>query len=339
MIPQTASLPKNIHEACKALVNNGSANSRLAALTAIAAATADPATRPDIFQVGSGGVDLRSLYKQAIRPVLIAKAQDINAVWKPSADPFVSNPFREGLIDEAWVARRRLHGADELRTIVQFAASNPADAQAILLEIVINEFEYILHLKVEYRIPRRLTTSIVAALLNEWLRHDTGGHRLESVAVALLRFSGNRVSPGWDEVESHRVNDPTPYDALCKANGEVRAIGEVKAQPVTLDHLRQLSDQMTGHRATRGYLFTRESWWPSQSDAEMASITEFIRGRSVLGQRIDVVDVMEAIRVWLALTDQDDEALPEFVAVLTAELDDHALPEDRRAFADLLNRI
>ncbi len=194
-------------------------------------------------------------------------------------------------------------------------------------------------MKVDYRIPRRLTTAIVTELLREWLLKDSGGRRLESIAVALLRFAGNQISTGWHEVESHRVNDPAPYDALCKENGEIRVIGEVKDQPLTLHHLRQLSEQMTIHETGRGYVFTRAIWWPSHPETETDAIAKFIRDRSVLGQRIDIIDIMEAGRVWLALIDQDDDALPSFIRILTAELDEHALPEDRRAIADLLSSL
>jgi hypothetical protein len=140
-------------------------------------------------------------------------------------------------------------------------------------------------------------------------------------------------------VESHRVNDPAPFDAICKEDGEARVVGEVKDQAITLNHLRQLAEQMTIHRAGRGYIFTRASWWPLHSETETDAIAKFIRDRSVLGQRIDIIDIMEATRVWLALIDQDDEALPDFVRILTAELDEHALPEDRRAIADLLAHL
>jgi hypothetical protein len=338
-LPAITPLAEHIVLACEALVARGSETSRLAALTAIAGATADRAIRPDIFQAKSGGVDLRSLYKKAIRPVLIAKAAEINTTWHPSADPFVSNPFREGLIDEGWVARRRLPGADRLLVILQYAAANAALAGTILLELAALEFERLLHSKIDYRIPLRLTTALVTEVLREWLLNDTGGRRLESIAVALLRFAGQQLSAGWHEVESHRVNDPTPYDALCKENGEVRVIGEVKDQPLTLNHLRQLAEQMTIHRAGRGYVFTRDSWWPLHDETETDDIVTFIRDRSVLGQRIDIIDIMEAARVWLALIDQDDEALPDFIRILTAELDEHALPEDRRAIAVLLSSL
>lgn len=337
--PAATPLPERIARACEALVATGSETSRLAALTAIAGTTADPTIRPDLFQAKSGGVDLRSLYKKAIRPVLIAQAAEITTTWHPSADPFVSNPFREGLIDKEWVGRRRLPGADQLLVILQYAASNPALAGTILLELAALEFERLLRSKVDYRIPLRLTTAIVAELLQEWLLKDTGGRRLESIAVALLRFTGQLLSAGWHEVESHRVNDPTPYDALCKENGKVRVIAEVKDQALTLDHLRQLAEQMTIHEAGRGYVFTRRLWWPSHAETATDAITRFIRDRSVLGQRIDVIDIMEAARVWLALVDQNDEALPAFIRILTAELEEHGLPEDRRAIAGLLGSL
>jgi len=340
-LPPMTSLPEHIRQACETLVARGSETSRLATLTVITGTTADPTMRPDLFQAGAGGVDFRTLYKKAILPVLVAAATTINTVWQPSADPFVSNPFREGLIDEAWVARRKnkLRGANQLLIIVQYAASNPVQARTILLELVAHEYERLLHSKVSYRIPRRLTTAIVTRILHSWLLHDSGGRRLESIAVALLRFVGTQIVSGWHEVESHRINDPTPFDAICKENGDAKLIAEVKDQPLTLNHLRQLSEQMTVHDAGRGYVFTRNAWWPSHPETESEAIAAFIRDRSILGQRIDVIDTMEAARVWLALIDQNDEALPTFIKVLTAELDEHALSEDRRAIADLLSSL
>jgi hypothetical protein len=339
--PSSASLPGYIRASCADLVREGRETCRLAALTALAATAAVPTVRPDKLQVGAGGVDVRTLYKQAVRPVLISKAAEVNAVWQPSADPYVSNPFRENLIDAAWVLRRKnkLPGADQLLVITQHIVSNPSAAQAILADLVLHEFARLLESRVEYRIPHRLTTAIVEELLKNWLQNDSRGQRLESVAVTLLRFTGRHITAGWDEVESHHVNDPTPYDALCKKAGEVRVVGEVKDVPLTLHHLRQLADQMNVHRAHRGYMFTGKSWWPSHPDTEADAIAKYIQDRSVLGQRIDIVEVMEAARVWLALIDQDDATLPEFVQLLTQEVDEHAPSEDRRALAGLINRL
>jgi hypothetical protein len=307
----------------------------------VAGVVADPRLRPDIIQEGAGGVDFRSLYKIAIRPALGSVAASAAVPWQPSSDPFVSNPFREERIDDSWVARRKnkLRGAEFLRDIVQYVASTPQDAKPVLQELALHELERLSHSRIHYRIPPRLTTAIVARLMQEWLAGGAGGRRLESASIALLRFVGQRLSQGWDIVESHHVNDPRPYDALCRERGAVRAIGEVKDQPVKLIHVRQLAEEMANHNAIRGYLLTLGTWWPDHAESERLQIEDFIRDRSILGLRIDVIDLMEAIRVWLALADQEDEALPAFLRTLTDELDAHGLLSDRQSLAHLLDQL
>jgi hypothetical protein len=140
-------------------------------------------------------------------------------------------------------------------------------------------------------------------------------------------------------VESHHVNDPAPYDALCKSGGTVCAVGEVKAQTVLIDHVRQLAREMDTHQSRRGYLFTRGFWLPAEGSAEAGELTRFLRDQDALGRRIDIQDVLDAARFWLPLLDPRDDALPSFVRTLTAELDRHAVAADRRALAQLLDRL
>jgi hypothetical protein len=340
-IQEVSSLPDNVREACEHLVTKGTETCRLVALTVIAGAAADPYVRPDIIQENAGGSDFRSLYKVAIRPVLRRAATQASVRWEPSADPFVSNPFREGRIDDDWVTRRKnkLPGAPSLLTVVHHVAVASAQARPVLLELAVHEVERLARLQVNYRIPPRLTTAIVAQLIDHWLKGGAGGRRLESASIAMLRFAGKQLIDGWEEVESHHVNDPRPYDALCRAHGTVCAVGEAKDQPVKLIYVEQLAKEMASHRAIRGYIFTQETWWPSHDETERAVIEAFVRDRSIIGLRIDIIDIMEAVRVWLALADQDDAALPNFLRVLADELDQHALLEDRRVFADLLGAI
>lgn len=334
-------LPSTVVDACASLVTGGSETCRLAALTVIAGTAADPHLKPDVIQESAGGSDFRSLYKSAIRPVLLDAAKSASVQWNPSADPFVSNPFREARIDHDWVIRRKnkLPGAASLLTIVQHVASEPRHARLILHELAARELQRLSRLQVNYRIPQRLTTAIVERLMDAWLKGGVGGRRLESASVAVLRFAGTRLADGWDEVESHHVNDPRPYDAICRKRGAARAIGEVKDVPIKLAHVEQLAKELADHGAIRGYLFTQRRWWPLHVETEREAIETFIRDRSVLGLRIDVIDVMEAVRVWLALVDQDDKALPEFLTTLKDELELHGLPDDRRALADVLDGI
>ena len=97
----------------------------------------------------------------------------------------------------------------------------------------------------------------------------------------------------------------------------MRAIGEVKDQPVKLIHVRQLAEEMANHNAIRGYLLTLRNGGQTMPKASVSKSRNFIRDRSILGLRVNVIDLMEAIRVWLALADQDDEALPAFLKTLT----------------------
>jgi hypothetical protein len=72
---------------------------------------------------------------------------------------------------------------------------------------------------------------------------------------------------------------------------------------------------------------------------EAAAITTALRDQDALGRRIDILDVLDSIRLWLPLLDQSDQALPAFVQTLTRELDDHGVYADRRALAKLLEEL
>jgi hypothetical protein len=126
----TIALPAAVSVACEALVTRGAETCRLVALTVTAAAAVDPAVPPNIIQASAGGRDVRSLYKQAVYPVLLAEAAARSAPWQPSRDPFVSNPYWEWSIDADWVKRRnnKLPGAADLLVVVAYVAAVPADA-------------------------------------------------------------------------------------------------------------------------------------------------------------------------------------------------------------------
>lgn len=341
MMPNASTPPDGIARSCAALVAHGAETCRLVALTVMAATAADANVRPDVIQAGAGGHDFRSLYKEAVYPVLLELAARRSAPWQPSRDPFVSNPFREPAIDPGWVQRRnnKLRGALELQSIIQYVAGDPAMAGTILDLLASFELDLLDASAVTYRIPPRLSTAVTIAILTQWLSADTGGRRHEGLGVALLRFAGQNIRTGWDSVESHHVNDPAPYDALCRQDGGVRVVGEIKAQPVVIDHLRQLAVQMDNYRASRGYFFTRSGFLPPETFPEQGAFSAFLRDQHLLGRRIDVLDVLEAARSWLPLLDQSETALPGFVRLLADELDNHGIAADRRALAQLLERL
>ena len=101
---------------------------------------------------------------------------------------------------------------------------------------------------------------------------------------------------------------------------------------MTVEHLRQLAEEMASCRASRGFLFTRGAHLASQA----SSIEELIERRHLLGQRMVVLDVLATVQAWLALSDQHDEDIPTFIRLLCEELDQWADLTSRRAWATLL---
>ena len=334
-----ADLPEHVLEAARSLVANGAPNCTLVAMTNLAATATDRTIQPDLLGKQHGGVDFRSLYKKTTRPILTATNAALGVAAPLSTDPFVSNPFREERVDTGWVERRRnkLAGAEELRVLLAHVASETGDAFDTLRAISSAYLERLQLAKIAYNLPPRITTHFASKLLNNWMSQQSSkGARLEITATAVLRYAGVQLAAGWSDVESHEVNDPLPYDQICRRRGAVVALGECKDQAVTSTHIIQLSEEMRKMGCSRGYLFTRATWL-DRSNIE--AIDDALTSRSVLGYRIDLIDIAEAIRSWLPLIDQDDDDLPTFMRTLTDELDNRGSLEDRRALAQLIDEM
>ena len=339
MSPEEHGLDASLAQACVDLVENGKETARMVALTNLAGTAVDPNIEPHILQVQHGGVDFRSLYKRTTRPVLVQMAADAEVKWSPSADPYVSNPYREERVDDDWVQRRnnKLSGAEELNFILHQTKDDPAIAGNVLTWLLYQEVSRLESQKIEYRIPPRLTVQAVSSVLTQWLDGGTGGKRLETASVAILRHVGEKLGGMWDKVTSHHVNDPTPYDALCISGQTVHTVAEVKDQQVVKHFIENLADQMVEHNAERGILLTRAKWLPD--GVEKAEIDKYLNERNLLGLRIQVLDFDQALIAWLPLIDADDGALPKFLRQLTNELDKHGELVDRTALAAILRDI
>lgn len=332
-------LSAEVAQACIDLVANGKETARMVALTNLAGTAVDASIEPDILQVQHGGVDFRSLYKRSTRPVLLAMAAEAEVKWSPSADPYVSNPYREERVNDEWVQRRnnKLAGAEELNLILKSAKDDPSIAAIALTWLLHQEIARLQSQKIEYRVPPRLTVQAVSQVLNEWLDGGAGGKRLETASVAALRHVGEQLGGMWNEVTSHHVNDPAPYDALCMSGQTAHTVAEVKDQQVNKQFVENLADQMVELGAERGLLITRTRWLPGGEELEQ--INEYLQDRNLLGLRIQILDFDQALVAWLPLIDADDDALPKFLRQLTNELEKHGELADRTALASILRDI
>jgi hypothetical protein len=328
-------LPRNIAADCEAIMSSNSDPLRLAALTLVAAKSAIPDL--DVQQIQGGEVDYRSRAKDTVVP-LVAKIADAQSVaYRPSADPFVSNPLREPRIDEAWLTGRRgaiRQVAERLLSLLAFVEGKGDAAPNVLAELVAAQLDRFEDERVVYPVPSRVTVAMVVRALEDFLLIVAGGSRLERVAVALLRFAGEHGAH-WDRVIGHHGNDSARRDADCFKGAVLVALGESKDQVVTEAHVQQLADEMLETGAVRGFLLSREVHIASNRTA----LAVLVQKRHLLGQRIEVLDVIETARAWLVLADAGDEDLPRFLRIVCDELDDWADLVSRRDWADILARL
>jgi hypothetical protein len=332
---RAAGLARSVADDCAAIMASHSDPSRLVALTLFTAKAAIP--RLDVHQIQGGEVDVRSRGTDTVVPLVAAIAEQQNVAYRPSVTPFVSNPYREPRIDAAWVRRRRgAVGAvgQRLLNVLNFLQANPGAADDVLAELVAAQVDRFELERVAYQVPSRVTVAIVVDALEEFLATVAGGTRLERVAVALLRFAGEK-SGYWDEVIGHHGNDAAGRDADCLRGGEIVALGESKDQDVTAGHVRQLAEEMREAGAGRGLLFTRDAHVVANSDA----IAALIERRHLLGQRIEVLDMLSTARAWLILADATDADLPRFLEIICEELDEWADLPARRDWAQTLDNI
>lgn len=330
-------LPAEIGAAIGSLIESGSTNCALVAFTNVALTAADPEIQTNLLSKQAGGEDSRSLYKKSVRPQLVAKAKEMEVSFIPSEDPFVSNPFREPKVDAVWVAKRKnkLAGAEELRFVLEWVSNNRDVAKSVLTSLAQHLTAKLELGKIAYDLPPRMPVSKASWIIASWLAgQSSGGARLEIAATALLRHCGTFLAGAWDRVESHQVNDPLPYDQICWRGSKVIALGECKDQEVVVGHIMQLANQMRGRDCERGFIFTRAEWLQK---SDQKAIEDAIAGRNLLGYRIDIIEINEAIRSWLPFIDKEDGDVVRFMKTLTSELDLWGELKDRQELAKLID--
>jgi hypothetical protein len=328
-------LDRGIAQDCAAIMASDSDPIRLVALTLFTAKAAIPTH--DVHQIQGGDVDVRSRGTHTIVPLVAAVAEAQNVAYRPSVTPFVSNPYREPRIDAAWVARRRGavgEAGQHLLNVLTFLQANPQQADDVLAELVAAQVDRFELERVAYQVPSRVTVAMVAGALEQFLTVVAGGTRLERSAVALLRFAGEK-SGHWDEVVGHHGNDAAARDADCLRNGTIVALAESKDQEVTEGQVRQLAEEMTNTGAGRGLLFSRRAHLATHASA----IAALIERRHLLGQRIEVLDLVETARAWMVLADATDADLPRFLEIVCIELDAWADLPARRDWAEILGNL
>ena len=110
-----------------------------------------------------------------------------------SGDPYVNNPLRLPALSPQFREQQADKGRWDMLCRITVAVEekhNPEFTQSLLAQTLLETRRLIEELTVEYIVPQRISHSLLLSRIAEYLSPRTGGRRLQTVCVALLRAVG-----------------------------------------------------------------------------------------------------------------------------------------------------
>jgi hypothetical protein len=138
-------------------------------------------------------------------------------------------------------AQKDKQGFDDLVHVLDFAQQNPSQADDLLAATLLAVYARLAPTTVVYPVPHRASLVATIEACESFLSERTGGVRLQSVAVALMRTLGKRFGL-YETIIAHHINTSdissgSAADLECiDSNGVTIIAVEVKDRPLTLHH-------------------------------------------------------------------------------------------------------
>jgi SacI restriction endonuclease len=211
---------------------------RAAIIIQLAGKAADFSLDAQAMQKGSTSAaswDAREFAKQAFVPWNAS----IGSPLGHSADPYVSNQFRNSRFDSSIRGKRKsIDQFDNMLAILESAnaTSSPEQVDRLLIRVLLGLRRWMQGQRVAYPIPQRASLEGVLEAVHRFLAYRSGGARLQAVAHALFACL-ERAGLAIDGLGSRHVNASdasaaAPGDIGFTMQGNARAI-EIKDRPLT----------------------------------------------------------------------------------------------------------
>lgn len=328
--------PPEVVGAARHLVGLDSAPDRGMVLAIAAGTTEAPSTDPGALQEPAG-VDRRSQAKSLM--ATLTTFRDTHALTiKISKEPGVSNPWREPVIDHAWLARRgRLSSAGDFVTLVEWLrGAEPGTERGERSEDLLDFLALLivdLARSSSLAYPRfSVSAHLAMTLVRDFLSATPNRpDALEAVVCAAARAIAGSL-PGEIIVERRDTNSPDPIDVLVSGDHVASGI-EVTDEAISLSKLQhEVHPAMLQHGLSHAVVVARPP-----IHAEVDQIADFLLTiYRQFGQSIDLLAV-DDIERWLALPGLPSEVASHFVWEIGAELDRHSATKTRRAWLSVLD--
>ncbi len=283
----------------------------------------------------SGAFDARSFCRATI--VQFDRAN--HNVLGGSGDPYVSNPLRIAMLSYDLLGPTRdTAGLARLITVLEYAQQRPDQIETALVGCLLAVRRRLDRVHITYPAPSRISLADTLSALNRFLEARTGGRRLQSVCVGLLRTIGDRFALFAEATSGHvnaaDVRTGHVADITCTDDdGNVVLAVEVKDRQLELREVHGKLDSIRERGITELLYLMRGGVTPADREA-FAQIQEhqFRSGHSIYACEFD-----DFLRVTLILLGESGRR--DLLLAVGAAIDEYGDLSDRESWRDRLAEL
>lgn len=317
------------------LINSKVVSIRYALVTQLLGKIAVPDRNLLVLQLAAGGDgawDARSF----ARAVVVPWVEDNHHVLGTSAEPYASKPLRRTHLTDGMDNVRDKTEWDALVALLGgLEGASPDELKATFRRVLASMERRLAAQTFAYPIPQRVSFPQLMDILNVFLGVPSGGLRPLAVAAALFKILGEGFSL-FDDVQSQGVNEADaaggmPGDIMCRNEGELCLVVEVKDQDLTLADARASTRKakQSGSDLT-ALLFAV----PAVRKQDREDIADLSHRNWAAGLNIYTVSIQGLS--WHAFALLKEEWRVKFVRAICDELDARQDQSSRKAWHDLL---
>ena len=327
-------------------VNHRLTSIRYAVITQLLAKIVNPVR--DILRLTSEGTSEDTAPRTLASAVVVPWSQTNDNVLGGSADPYVNNPLRRDslLSDESTIRTSdRAEWARLAEYLDHWNQTDRADIESQVFRVLRCIARRRDRQKIIYPVPDRVSSRLLANVVEVFLAEPSGGLRPLIVVTALMKTLGSTFSL-FTRVESQGLNEADtarnrPGDVMCYgpatedensgSDEELRLVVEVKDTTITLQQTEHSLSKVNASRET-----THDLLFASPGIAEVDASAIGGRLDRAWRQGLDVkrVDVLTLVRATTVLLRNAERI--EFLREIGEELNQRSEHVHRDAWRRLL---
>jgi hypothetical protein len=274
-----------------------------------------------------GAFDARSVCQDVVVPF----DRSNNAVLGGSTEPYANNPLRiPAITQDQKQAQKDKEGFEELRLVLEYAQGKPGEVPVIFKAVLLAIRKRLEHHAISYPVPNRVSLKHAQGSVAEFLGERSGGLRLQTIAVALLRAVGKQLGV-FASVESADIN---AADSSTSSAADLECLDESGSVVLAVE-VKDRKLPGVREKGIRELLFLVQGGVES---ADANAVESLVDHQFATGQNIYVCDFNRFAESCLILLGESGRRL--FMKYIGEQLEARRADfAHRKAWADILHKI